>query len=406
MTALSDLRIPYGAYWSTPFARWQGALSHLHSLRLAAHVAKTALAARKIDPTVFDFGALGMTRPERGSFYGLPWLIGIVGGACGGPTVSQACASSVRALQTVAREIESGESHCALAIACDRTSNGPHIYHPNPQGSGGTGEAEDFILDNMACDPLGGHSMAQTAENVAAKFGITLARQHELVLRREQQYQRALADNHAFQRRYMDLPFQIPDARFRKTVATLAGDDGVRFSTPEGLAALKPVIEGGTVTYGAQTHPADGNAAIVVASPARARELSKDKSVCIEILGFGLTRAPLAFMPEAPIEAAAKALRAASLTIGDLHAVNTHNPFAVNDLAFSKATGIDVMQMNNYGCSLVIGHPNGPTGMRSTIELIEELVLRGGGLGLFVGCAAGDTAMAVVLRVDTRAAAL
>ncbi len=60
------------------------------------------------------------------------------------------------------------------------------------------------------------------------------------------------------------------------------------------------------------------------------------------------------------------------------------------------------MQMNNYGCSLVWGHPNAPTGLRSTIELIEELVLRGGGTGLFTGCAAGDTAMALVVKVGER----
>jgi acetyl-CoA acetyltransferase len=108
-------------------------------------------------------------------------------------------------------------------------------------------------------------------------------------------------------------------------------------------------------------------------------------------------------MPEAPIEAAARALRAADLPMSDIAAIKTHNPFAVSDLAFAKATGCDVSRMNNYGCSLVFGHPNGPTGMRSTIELIEELVLRGGGCGLFVGCAAGDTAMAIVLRVDRRA---
>lgn len=59
--------------------------------------------------------------------------------------------------------------------------------------------------------------------------------------------------------------------------------------------------------------------------------------------------------------------------------------------------------MNNYGCSLVYGHPQGPTGLRLIIELIEELVLRGGGRGLFHGCAADDTAMAVIVEVgDTR----
>jgi acetyl-CoA acetyltransferase len=89
----------------------------------------------------------------------------------------------------------------------------------------------------------------------------------------------------------------------------------------------------------------------------------------------------------------------AGLAIGDLAAIKSHNPFAVNDIVFARATGCDLMAMNNYGSSLVWGHPQGPTGMRSIIELIEELVLRGGGHGLFQGCAAGDTAMAVVLTV-------
>lgn len=200
----------------------------------------------------------------------------------------------------------------------------------------------------------------------------------------------------------MRLPFAVPDAKFRRAVATLDGDEGIRFSTAEGLAALKPVIEGGTVTYGAQTHPADGNAAIVVTTPGRARELARDPSIRIAILGFGIARAELAFMPEAPIEAARRALTAAGLGVHDLAAINTHNPFAVNDIAFAKATGTDVMRMNNHGSSLVYGHPNAPTGLRATIELIEELVLRGGGLGLFVGCAAGDSAMAVVIGVDAR----
>jgi acetyl-CoA acetyltransferase len=397
--------IPYGSYWSTPFARWQGAFAQLHSLRFAAHVAREELALRKIDPAAFDFAVLGTTRPERSAFYGVPWLMGLVGaGHVAGPTVSQACATSVRALQTVVREVAAGDSTAALAIACDRTSNGPHIYYPNPAGAGGTGESEDFILDNMACDPLGRHSMTQTAENVAKRYGIGSAEQHELVLRREAQYRTALEAERAFQRRYMRLPFPVPNARFDKVQVRLEGDEGIRFSTAEGLAALKPVIEGGTVTFGGQTHPADGSAAIVVTTPERAAAMTTDVAVRIEPLAFGMARAELAYMPEAPIAAAKQALARADVAIGDLHAINTHNPFAVNDLAFAKATGVDVTTMNGKGCSLVYGHPNAPTGLRSVIELIEQLVDRGGGYGLFAGCAAGDTAMAVVLRVDGRRA--
>jgi len=397
------VEIPYGGYWSTPFARWQGSLSHLHSLRFAAHVAKTELAKRDIDPQVFDFGVLGMTRPERGSFYGLPWLMGLAGaGQVGGPTVSQACATSVRAVQTAVQEVDTSMAECALAVTCDRTSNGPHIYYPNPTAPGGTGDGEEFIMDNMSCDPLGNHSMTQTAENVAVKHRITTDEQHEVLLRREEQYADAQADDCAFQKRYMSLPFAVPDARYRKEKTALDGDEGVRLSTPESLATLKPVIKGGTVTFGGQTHPADGNAAMIVATPERAVDISRDPNIRIEILGFGLSRAALAYMPEATIGAANNALRVAGVSLPELTAIKTHNPFALNDIVFARETGADLMQMNNYGCSLVWGHPNAPTGLRSTIELIEELVLRGGGTGLFAGCAAGDTAMALVIKVGER----
>lgn len=392
--------IPYGAYWSTPFARWQGALAHLHSVEFAAFVARRELARRGIEPSAFDHGVLGTSVPQRHAFYGVPWLMGLVGApAVGGPTVMQACATGVRSLLAAAQEVQSGLAQASLVVTCDRTSNGPHLYYPNPRGPGGTGVSEDWVMDNFGCDPLGGHSMLATAENVARKHGIGSAEQHELVLRREAQYADALADDAAFLRRFMTLPFEVPAAGFRKTAAVLQADEGVSRSTAEGLAALKPVLAGGSVTYGAQTHPADGNAGIVVTTPERARELARDPAIGVRLLGFGSARVELAHMPEAPVPAAQRALAQAGLPIGEMAIVKTHNPFAVNDLVFARSTGVDVTAMNPYGCSLVWGHPQAPMGTRAIIELIEALALRGGGRGLFAGCAAGDTAMAVVIEV-------
>jgi acetyl-CoA acetyltransferase len=287
----------------------------------------------------------------------------------------------------------------ALVVNCDRVSNGPHLYYPNPRGPGGTGAAEDWVMDNFGCDPLGPHSMLQTAENVAAKHGFTTAQQHEVVLLREQQYRSALDNDCAFLKRFITLPFEVPAPGYRKTAATLAGDEGVSQSTPEGLAKLKPVAEGGTVTYGGQTHPADGNAGIVVTTRERARELTTDRRIAVRLHGFGLARAPLAYMPESTVPAAQRALAQAGRGVREMDAIKTHNPFAVNDLYFASETGVDLTSINHYGCSLVWGHPQAPMGTRSIIELIEELALRGGGWGLFTGCAAGDTAMAVVLEV-------
>jgi acetyl-CoA acetyltransferase len=257
-------------------------------------------------------------------------------------------------------------------------------------------------LDNFSCDPLGRHAMIDTAENVAGKHQVSTGQQHDLVLRRQAQYQDALADDRAFQKRYMTLPFEVPAPNYRRVAATIEGDEGTVVSDADGLAKLRPVREGGSVTYGAQTHPADGSAAVVVTTPERARELSRDPGIAVEILGFGLARTALAYMPEATVPAAKRALKQADLAIADMDAVKSHNPFAVNDIVFAKETGADLESMNNFGSPLIWGHPQGPTALRAIVELIEELALRGGGTGLFEGCAAGDTAMAAVVRVGDR----
>ncbi len=397
---MPEIAIPYGAYWSTPFARWQGSLAHLHSLKFGAHVTREALAARQIDPAVIDFGVLGMTVPQRNCFYGLPWLTGLAGmGHVAGPTINQACATGARILQVAADEIARGDAGVALAIASDRVSNGAHLYYPAPHGPGGTGEHEDWVLDNFEKDPFGGTSMLQTAENVASEHGIDTARQNELTLQRYEQYQEALANDSAFLKRFMTLPFAVPDARFRRTQTEMVGDEGIFPTTAEGLAKLKPVMPDGTVTFGGQTHPADGCAGMVLTTPAKARELSRDPGIAVRLLAFGQSRVKPAHMPMAPVPAAQRALEAANLKIDQIKAIKTHNPFIVNDIYFADTLGVDPARMNRFGCSLVWGHPQGPTGVRGIIELIEELVLAGGGYGLFTGCAAGDSAMAAIIHV-------
>lgn len=400
---MPDVCIPYGAYWASPFAKWQGSLAHLHSLRFAAHVTKHALAKRNIAPDVFDFGVLGTTVPQKGAFYGLPWLMGEAGAEhVGGPTINQACATGVRIMEVATSEILAGRATVALAVATDRTSNGPHIYYPAPNRTGGTGEHENWVLDNFMRDPYAKLAMVETAENVARKHNVGTAEQNAVTMRRYEQYAEATANDAMFLRRFMDLPFDVPDERFAMVGGQLNGDEGVHPTTADKLAGLKPVMQGGTVTYGTQTHPADGMAAMVVTTADRAKELSTDPNIEIRILSYGQARVDRGYMPEAPVPASRAALEGAGIAASDLAAIKSHNPFVINDIVFARHFNLDVMTMNNFGCSLVWGHPQGPTGVRGVIELIEELVMRGGGLGLFQGCAAGDTGMAVVLSVTDR----
>jgi acetyl-CoA acetyltransferase len=390
--------IPYGAYWCTPFAKWQGSLANLDPLPLAARIARQALDDRGIDTAAIDLAVLGHTNPYPGSFYGTPYVTGMMGiDRVAGPTVQQACATSARALQMAAQEIAMGSARCALLLMADKQSNGPVVHYPNPAGPGGYGSTERWVIDNMAQDPYARNAMLETGENVARRYGFSTTEQHEVKLHRHAQYQAALADDRAFQRRYM------VDVPLGKT-GVLSADEGVFPTTPEGLAKLKPVRAGGTVTFGGQTHPADGHAGAIVTGRDMARTLSRRPEIQVQVLGFGMARVEPGYMPMAPSPATFKALAACGMGIGDIDALKTHNPFAINDLALARDTGFAWERMNQYGSSLIWGHPQAPTGLRAMIELIEELVLRGGGTGLFAGCAAGDTGMAVVLRVTDSAA--
>ncbi len=392
--------VPYGAYWSTPFAKWQGSLAHVHAVQLAAQAGRRFLESRGLEGSLFDGLTLGMTVPQKQTLYAGPWLAALLGAeGVTGPWIAQACATGARVLGSAASEIEVGPQRVLLTVTADRTSNGPHIYYPNPRGLGGTGESEDWVVDSFGCDPWARNSMIQTAENVAREAGISRDEQDRVALLRYEQYQEALSHDGAFQKRYMLWPFEVMDARGRKVVATLEGDEGVFPTTREGLASLSPVLPDGTVTFGTQTHPADGNCGMIVTGRERARELSRDPKIEVQVLAYAEARAKKGFMAMATVPAARRALDAADLDVTDATAVKTHNPFAVNDIYLARELGLNVEDFNHYGSSLIFGHPQGPTGTRSMIELIEELALKGGGHGLFVGCAAGDTAAAVVLKV-------
>jgi acetyl-CoA acetyltransferase len=398
---LQKAYIPYGGYWSTPFCRWQENFAHLNAVPFAAEIAVRAMEERDISPQVFDNLYLGLTVPQKHSFFGGPWLAGLIGAkTITGPVIGQACATGARVTALAGFELETGEDRVILTITADRCSNGPHVYYPNPLGPGGTGDKEDWVWDNFSHDPFAKNAMLDTAENVAKETGISKEEQDEMMLLRYQQYGDALKNDSAFLRRFMVMPIEVKDARGRKTLSTVDGDIGVFPTTAEGLAKLKPIIEGGTVTYGTQTHPADGNCGIIVATREKARELSRDPNIEIQVLSYGEARVKKGYMAMAVVPAARQALSRAGISIEDVRVIKTHNPFAVNDIYFCREMGVKPEAMNNYGSSLVWGHPQGPTGHRLIMEMIEELILVGGGYGLFVGCAAGDSGAGVVVKVS------
>lgn len=391
-----DVAIPLSGSWASPFAKWQGSLSEVSSLDVAASVTTRALAERAIDPAGLTGIVLGWTVPQPEIFYGAPTVAGRIGAeGVSGPMISQACATSVACLHAAAGAVTAGGG-THLVVTADRTSNGPQLVYPAPGAQGGAPLVTHWVLDSFARDPWAGQGMLAAAEIVAGELGVTRSDVDDLALLRWEQYSRALADDRAFQRRYL-VPVEIP--RKRRDPLVVDADEGVRPLVAQEIAALRPATADGLHTFATQTHPADGCAGAVVTDSAHARSLSGGGGVA-RVLATGFARVGKSHMPEAPVPAAVSALEAAGIGIGQVDAVTTHNPFAINDLYFAKQLGFPLDRMNAFGCSLIFGHPQGPTGLRSITELIEELRLRGGGVGLFTGCAAGDTGAAVVVRVE------
>lgn len=388
--------LPVGGYWSSPFAKWQGSLANLHSLKFAADVTNKGLARQEINPAELDTVVVGWTVPSKRIFYGAPWLAGMIGAPhATGAMISQACATGAAALAHAGAQVDAGGSDATLIVTTDKCSNGPHLFHPNPSGPGGKGDGEDWVWDNFSFDPWAKNSMIQTAENVAAEAGITREEQDALTQRRYEQYKEGV--DSGFQARYMIAPYEVNPSG-RRVLATLETDEGVFPTTPEGLAKIRPMMPEGTITFGSQTHPADGAAGMVVCNEERARAWSGGADP-VRLASYGVARVEKGFMAKAVVPAAQKALDDAGIAIGDCKVVKTHNPFAVNDVYFAREMGIDANGFNNNGSSLIFGHPQGPTGTRLIAEAIEEARVLGGGHVLFAGCAAGDTAAACVLEV-------
>jgi acetyl-CoA acetyltransferase len=373
-----------------------------NSIVLAAKTARRwFLEKKKIDPTILEYLYFGISIHQKHLFYSHNWAAGMLvenQKSLPGVLISQACTTSTTVLNLAALSVEQGAFELGFCLMTDRCSNGAHTVWPNPMGPGGEVIHENWVMDNFNSDPnvRPPLKMVQTAENVAKEAGITKEQVDAVVLRRYEQYLQAVANDRAFQKRYM---FPAEVTLGRKQTKLVEQDEGVTPTTADGLAKLKAVEPGGVHSFGAQTFPADGNCGFIVATRDKAKELSANPAVDIQIVSYGFSRVKPGFMAAAPVPAAQMALANAGLKITEMKAIKSHNPFATNDINFAKKLGIDVMKMNNFGSSLIYGHPQAPTAGRIIAEMLEEMVDLGGGYCLWTGCAAGDTGASMVFKV-------
>jgi len=386
-------RIPYGTWGSSYFPAWQmSPLAEVNIGQFAGEAMNRILGMRKVPKNKLDYLIIGSTVPWHWKFWTAPMVSSCLGQRLPGYHMEQACATGLQAAVLAAAEVQSGSNDIIGVLTFDRTSDSPVGVFPERRAYERTIALSD-VWDNFGFDPATGNAMITTAGIAARKYKLDRNEVDELAFYRHQQYFDTLASG--FLDRVL-VPLEILNIQGR-VLGQVDSDAGVRELTMQGLRGMRELDT--CVTSGTQTHASDGMATLLVTSQEKVKELSPRPEIDIQFVAKAEVRTYPRGMPVAPVLAVQKLLKRTGLKIEDIAVAKNHNPFAVNDVIFSKVTGFDWHEMNKTGCPLVWGHPQGPTLTRVLIEALEEAVDLGGGYVLVFGCAAGDVGIAAILKV-------
>jgi acetyl-CoA acetyltransferase len=386
-------RIPYGTWGSSYFPAWQtSGLAEVNVGQFAGEAMGRILGLRRVPSHELDYLVIGSTIPWHWKFWTAPLVASCMGRRIPGYHVEQACATGLQAVLLGGAEVESGSKDVVGVLTFDRTSDSPVGVFPERRAHQRTHAIAD-VWDNFGFDPATGKAMIAAAGMTARKYQVERSETDDVAFLRYQQYFEAR--DSGFLDRVL-VPLDLLNVAGRP-LGRIDEDRGVRRVS---LGALRAQRELDTcVTSGTQTHASDGMATLLVTSAGKARELSPRPEIEIRFVGKAEARTEPSLMPEAPAFAVKRLLERAGLTMDDIAVAKNHNPFAVNDVVFTRVTGYDWSKLNRTGCSLVWGHPQGPTLTRSLVEGLEEAVDLGGGLVLIFGCAAGDVGIAALFEV-------
>ena len=388
--AYSRARIPYGTWGSSYFPAWQTSpLAEVNIGQFAGESMNRIMGLRKVPIDEMDILIIGSTIPWHWKFWTAPVVASCMDHRIPGYHVEQACATGLQAVMVAAAEVESGSHDVVGVLTFDRTSDSPVGVFPERRTY-----ALSDVWDNFGFDPATGKAMLTCAGLAARKYRLDRREVDESAAFRYEQYFNAKAKG--FLNKVL-VPLEILNIQ-GKSMGWIDDDLGVRRVTVAGLTSMRELDT--CVTPGTQTHASDGMATLLVTGPEKARQLSLRPEIDIQFVGKTDIRAYPSLMPEAPALAVQKLLQRTGLTMSDIVVAKDHNPFAVNDIIFSKLLNYDWKNMNNNGCPLVWGHPQGPTLTRVIIEGLEEAVELGGGYVLIFGCAAGDVGIAAIFKVS------
>ena len=380
----------------TAIGTYGGSLKDTPPTELAALVVREALARAQTDGQDVGHVAFGhVVNTEPKDMY--LSRVAAINGGCAHSTpafnVNRLCGSGLQAIVSASQSILLGDCDIAVAGGAENMSRGPYANLSQRWGSRmGDAKLVDMMVGALH-DPFHNIHMGVTAENVAAKYGITREMQDAQAVESHQRAERATAEG-----RFAEqiVPVML---KSRKGDVAYTTDEHFRSgATLADFAKLKPVFlkENGTVTAGNASGINDAAAALVLmeGQSARARGLQP----MARLVGYAHTGLDPKIMGVGPISATQAVLKRTGLSVNDLDVIEANEAFAAQACAVTKELGLDPAKVNPNGSGISLGHPIGATGALITVKALYELHRIQGKYALVTMCIGGGQGIAAIFE--------
>jgi acetyl-CoA acyltransferase len=345
-----------------------------------------------LDPLEIEDVVIGCAFPEGEQGLNMARMISLRAGLSDtipAETVNRYCSSGVQAIAHVAYAIIAGDIDVGIgggAESMTMVPMGGYKFSPNP-----------YFAQDL---PHYYANMGLTAENVAAKYGVSREDQDAFALRSHQKAAKAV-ESGLFDPELIPLDVEIveyADGKAAKRQFTVKRDEGPRADTTlEALAKLKPAFkEGGSVTAGNSSQMSDGASALMIMSAEKAAQLGLKPLV--RFVAFAVGGVPPELMGLGPIVAIPKVLKKAGMKKEDIDLFELNEAFAAQSLAVLRTLELDQSKVNVNGGAIALGHPLGCTGSKLTTQLIYEMARRKSKYGMVTMCIGGGMGAAAIFE--------
>ena len=379
----------------SPMARYAGLFQNTSAIELGACAAREAIRRAGTDPAEFDHAVFGnVIQTSSDAIYGARH-VGLKAGLkteTPAVTVNRLCGSGIEAIVQAAHLILLGEAGMVLAGGMENMTQAPHVIRGARTGFRlGEGKLEDSLMTALV-DTYCGCSMAESAENLAAEYGISRRACDEYALRSQRAAEAAYS---ACRLKEEIVPVEVKQGHKTKQVAE---DDHRRPETTlEVLEKLPPAFrQEGIVTAGNASGIVDGAAAVVVTHAKAAKE--RGLKPMGRIVSWASVGVEPRMMGIGPVPATKKALERAGLRLEQIDRIEVNEAFAPQYLTVEKALGLDREKTNVNGGAIALGHPLGATGTRLVLTLLYELRRRSLRYGLATACIGGGQGIAMIVE--------